>query len=527
MRRAVQWGLGLVVVVLAIGVGGWLIAGMRGESQIERWVAGYLKSVVGEHINAELHIGMLDYQAPKTVTVQEMSLRAGDTDLLTIKEATLVLAEIPSVGQPILIERFDLIGPRFHFVRDDTGGLAGWSGLLKQEVAADSEAVPSGKRASDFLRLRQARIQDAGFTYVSGAGQPPMDVGGLSMEMGAQPEGGGAIYDLSGTCDWKGLFKLELDAGFDIDASVFEIASLKLRGDLSDESYALFPPQVQELLRQYAVEGHVSGALKGTLPISTPELAALEGSVALKDTGATIENKTIRIDEGALKLSVGDGQAMLNAKFDTLDGQVAVDATAGVAVPQKFTVDVTCDGVELARMTPAAEGQTPELAGVVAAKIHAMGAAATLPDSLAGEGEVTVRKGYLMRLPVLGKLQDVILAGRDLPAWQRNDSANAKFTIGPQAIELSEFEVASMVLAARGSGTVTYEGMLDLLVNAGPLQKLAGALGKVGDALNKVADSVVVYQVTGPIAEPQIEVKPLKGLKGLSSLKGKDSKDSE
>ena len=517
MRYTIRLALaGLGAGIALCGVV-WIVAGLRGESQIERWVARYLQSVVGAHINAELEIGLLDYQAPKMVTVQNVVLRSGEAELMSIGEATLELAAIPAVGAAIVIERFDLKRPRFHVVRDAGGGLVGWGNLLKQDVLTDYDSVEPGKRASDFLRLRRAQIEDAGFTYVAGPRQPVMDVGGLDVEMGAQPEGDGALYDLSGQCVWKGVFELELDARFDIDASVLEIAELAFKGDLTAERYALFPPQVQELLRRHTVEGHISGELSGTLPISKPETAALRLAVMISDTGASYEGRTVRISSGAVEVTAGAGRVVLDSQYKFLDGQATMGGTLSLLGERSFTGRLSCQEIELGGMCEVAEGASPEIAGRLALRVDVAGAIATLPDSLSGEGTVAIRNGYLMRLPVLGKLQDVVLAGKDRPAWQRTDNADAQFGIGPRALEMREFQVASMVLAVRGSGQVFYDGTLDLLVNAGPLQKLSGMLGKVGDVVNKVADSLVAYEVSGPVADPKIEVKPLKVIPKLGT----------
>ena len=97
---------------------------------------------------------------------------------------------------------------------------------------------------------------------------------------------------------------------------------------------------------------------------------------------------------------------------------------------------------------------------------------------------------------------NVVISGNMKP----NHRVDAEFNFTPGGIEVTKSEVLTGFLAARGVGMIDYRGQLDLIVNAGPLERLQSALGAVGDIFGQLTDQLASYQVRGPITKPEVTV---------------------
>src|SRR5204862_8241403 len=93
------------------------------------------------------------------------------------------------------------------------------------------------------------------------------------------------------------------------------------------------------------------------------------------------------------------------------------------------------------------------------------------------------------------------------PSDHGDDRARFVFALWGGAARCSEITYQSDVFAARGRGTITFDRQLDLLLNAGPLEKMQAMMGKVGNVFGMLTDAVAAYHVTGPMSNPQVEVQ--------------------
>jgi hypothetical protein len=55
-------------------------------------------------------------------------------------------------------------------------------------------------------------------------------------------------------------------------------------------------------------------------------------------------------------------------------------------------------------------------------------------------------------------------------------------------------EIETDWMAARGHGEISFDGLIDFDVNAGPLEKLQGMLGRVGNLFGQITDQIVTYR---------------------------------
>ncbi len=124
-------------------------------------------------------------------------------------------------------------------------------------------------------------------------------------------------------------------------------------------------------------------------------------------------------------------------------------------------------------------------------------------------GVVDVHDSRLVYLPIIVDFVELLAAaalGMELPAA---DKAQLEFAVHDERVHVNKAEITSTVVALRGDGDVFYDGRLDLLVNAGALEKVQSKLGLVGDVFGVLSDKLVRYQVTGTVEEPELKVRPL------------------
>jgi hypothetical protein len=130
-------------------------------------------------------------------------------------------------------------------------------------------------------------------------------------------------------------------------------------------------------------------------------------------------------------------------------------------------------------------------------------------NAISGQGEVHVRNGRLLVLPGMAEILQKIGQAASTGGTEFNHRADATFTLSPQGVQITQSEVVTGVLAARATGTIGYTGALDLLVNAGPLERIQNALGTVGDLFGKITDRLVKYRLQGTVSQPTVTVAPL------------------
>jgi hypothetical protein len=149
-------------------------------------------------------------------------------------------------------------------------------------------------------------------------------------------------------------------------------------------------------------------------------------------------------------------------------------------------------------------------------------------DSLHSEGQFEVFQGDLWDIPALQKIENSTdIARKELTIGQ----AAALFRIANNQIELQDAAVDAPALGVQGSGTIGFDGLLDLHVVAAPLadwkQKLkdtgvggpvANFVGDVQRMLNKATSNLLYeFVVSGPASNPNIQTVAVPALKGQSA----------
>ncbi|MBM3984735.1 MAG: hypothetical protein FJ296_03435, partial [Planctomycetes bacterium] len=234
------------------------------------------------------------------------------------------------------------------------------------------------------------------------------------------------------------------------------------------------------------VEGHGGMAIERLRVGPTGVLFEdVVGSLEIVDQHLSLHEVTGRCANGAARLA------------GTLDLRTG-DVVADVAL---FDVD-------FARLDRALElpgAQERSMAGWLQGQAH-MELRLGEPRSARGQGQLSVRGGYLWRLPVLEAVLRALTLVR--PAESRADGLAVQFRVKGQTLQLDDVRLDSDTLGLRGSGKVQRGGVLDVKITPLAME------GTVGDALRYLQRQLVQLEVRGTWDKPEVRVLPLKAVTG-------------
>lgn len=517
-----------VVVLVLIGAGGlygiyrWM--GTSGETALEHWIGQSLVGVLEGHLNPKFAFRSLDYQAPYTVVVDDLAVMRRDNDeqMMDIEQAILTLAEIPRQGEPIQIEEILLKKPELRFVHGEEGDLLGWSDFVKQEAIEDPTTVEEGKRLSDVLVMRRVEVDEASLYYDTGDGSPPMVLEDLAFDMRTSPideRNEAGWYTIDSVLTRSGLGDLNIKGRANLDTFTLELADTTLQTRLAEDNYSILPPQIQNLLRTYEIQGALDASVSGVVPLATwreqatlsIRAAVTEALVVFGETQvpARVVNLTGSLDGGTM-----DGS--FNAEL--LDGTAGGTFRASLLNDQALRADWTASGIELREtLRTLKPGQPAPLAGRVTMTGNMQSSLAGIRENLDGSGQVEVNDARIVTLPIINDLAALVsgkpLGNRSDELASLTDQLSMDLRFRPQHIGIRNLKLTSAGVNGRGEGRVYYDGRIEMTLNAGPLERVQDNLGGIGDILGAVTDELVKYHVGGTLSKPTVSLKPL-GLGG-------------
>jgi hypothetical protein len=311
--------LAILALVGVLSAGGaallWRSAGGVGGSNVEQWVGNQLVGVLANYITPTIRFRTLDYQAPYTVVVSDLTIDHDDTAMVRLEQLRLELAEVPRRGEPIQIKEIVATRPRLLF-RHAARGFVGWSGFVKPQAVTNPETIPEGQRFSDVLVLRRVQVSDGVLVYEErGRGDTRMTLPGVNLTLATPPiEGQEGCYALNCEVKRDSLFDARIDAQLNVDTQILKIAELVATITLDDTGRGALPPALQRLLERYAARGVLTARVVGEIPLASLDQATAsvhaelaDGHIALGQTAVPIGKIVIdgELPNGPLKLETG------------------------------------------------------------------------------------------------------------------------------------------------------------------------------------------------------------------------------
>lgn len=568
--KIVKWFLlGLAVVVLAIGVTAGILfyyAGKTGSGTIENWIAGQLQAIANSYLNPRLSFSDLDYEYPGTVRVKALRLTADDPanpgksiDILGASNAEIVLAEIPSIGKPIVIERIILKDPLFQAVAvaPESNEFVGFSNLLRatgnEKPKPSPDASSPAPKLSEVFQMRLVELQNGRIVYDPRlADTPPMELDQIQTRLDIEPSNDG-WYKLATTLSRKPVFDMSIDGRLNLDSFSADQLDVKLAGQVGDEEARYLPPQLQRVLKQYEVQGDLAVNVTGSAPLTDPAHGALDADVQLSKANVSLDEYRVPVQNLHLQASLADqivqvSELQLKALQGNASGIAFVALNPTLDTDLKLRVegmkiqDTLRKGAELdtARYggTLNAEVQTSvPLANVITAATVSPAAPASqtpastpdLPENW-GSARIQVTDARLVHLPVISDLADSIgkpaaaLTGAGSRTSRPTDRADIAMSFSHNHIEFNQIDIRGSWFAVRGDGNMSLDQKLNLRFNGGPLEKVETMLGdEVGGAVSAMTDSVMAYRITGSVQDPRVTTDVADGALGESATLAKDT----
>ena len=516
-----------VVAVLAllvvIGVGAVVFTLARGGTNLDNWLAQQVVGIANYYLVPEIAFERFRYDAPGTLTLENATLTAPDgTVVVDAAAIAITLARTPRIGEPIEISRVALTSPEVNLIQDDAGGFKGLAPFVRQQRVREQERAPSDVKLSTVLRIRKLTMVDGGMTFQPASGESPMELRGLALDLDVEPanEAGeqGSWYAIAAQANRAPIFDFSLQGRFDVDNLIADVESLSFETTLDENSYSSLPPQLQTFLRQYDARGNLAIDLRGYVPVRDFNAMDVVANIRLEDFNVAQGESRLPIAIAAIDAQMENGVGMITRGFaDTLGGRVTLSsATIDLTAPERpFNAVWNVDGLQLAEILRVAPSdQPPKFEGIVHGEGRIAGSAdADARESLDGWGKVIIRKGRLLNTNALSQIVGSLNLVRQFSGRGPNDDdVDISFDIDPEGITFTDLTIMTQAVAVRGAakpvGIVRFDGTVDLLVNAGPLDSFKRMFGdRVGDIIGIVTDRLSTFHVTGSIGNTTVRMR--------------------
>lgn len=525
--------------------------GAGGSTTVEQWIGSQLQTIANSYINPQLSFTDLDYTYPGTVSLKDLKLIADDPanpgkkiEIIGCGQATITLAEIPEIGKPIVIERISLDKPLFSAVsvRPAANEFVGFSNLMRGGMAAATQPVdvqtPTKKvraKLSDFFQMRLVELKDGRLIYDPRIpGTEPMSLDQINTALKVEPAEAGT-YMLSVSLARKPVFEFSVAGMINLDTFHARDAAMRIIANIGQDKLDYLPPQLQQLIRKHDIRGALNILVYGDLPLLNPFKGTGDAEVKLTNANITIDEYKIPVDDLSLNAGFEDGELTLNMlRIAALKGVMTISGSAKMNELIDADLQIGIKDMLLQELLATRQaGKQPKLAGKINASIEAAAplmvvlakatppttqpldymkyASEKLPDKW-GSASLSMVDGRLVEIPAIQKLTGAIRGAAKLVSIKTLDEeppaeqADIKLDLTGDHATFTEINYIGEVVAARGKGTVWLNQKLDLLVNAGPIEKLQSMLGRnIGAMLGSVTDKLLAYKVVGTMEDPKVE----------------------
>jgi len=523
-----------LVVLAALAVGGFLFYRSQNAATVDTWIGKQLVGIVSSYIVPTIEFDSVKYNAPYGVALRNVTLTAPDgTRVVKVAALDVELAEIPSIGKPIVIKSVLLTGGDVNLVASADGGFKGLVPFSKVSAVDATKASASGKEAiakveekidpnfrlSNTIRLENVSFKDVSLVYDASDGNPPMKIEGLSLDLAVSPTANDpGWYAIDTAFGRAPQAQFVVKGRLNIDTLTADLAQTTMTAELGPDTLGSLPGQLQTLLRQHDARGKMVANISGVIPVKDINAADIKANVSITALNVASGEFRLPIDNLAINATLKSGTLDFDQTANLIKGAVISRGTLQLASTDKpLQATWTARNLDLRELLRVQNsGEPPKLAGI----LNSQGSATTsLNDpkgKLAGSGDLEIKDGRLILLPGLNDLIEKVGIGTSLlGSTDLNHGLTATYDLAPVGIVVKQSELTTPVIAARAKGRIGFDQQLDLAVNAGPLEKMQNLLSKAGKVgqllgdLTKVTDKLVTYRVTGPANKPEVSVAPL------------------
>jgi len=510
----------VLVILIAAAGGAFLWYRSQNASAVDTWIGKQIVKIASSYIEPVVDFKSVLYTAPYHVELKDATLTARDgTRVAQIGTLAIELAEIPTSGQPLKIKSIVLDNAGVNLIESKDGGFKGLVPFVRG--SSDTRKVEEDVKLSNVLRLDKVELRNAAITYQLADGSPPMVLSGLSLDLNiakTAQAADGVWYDLDTSFGRAPQLTAKVKGAVNLDSMVARVGTCDVAIDVNEATMQGLPPQLQTILREHDAKGNITASVTGTVPMMKAIEGDIDAKVSIAGFNVARGEYKIPIQAGDINVALKGGVADLKSfDFRLLGGAITAGGRARLTQPGRpADLNWNVQNVEIREVLRAGAnpGEQPKFAGVVNAGGTVKTTLDDITGGISGDGSVTLRHGRIEVMPLVKELAAAMsLATQLIKSSEFTHSADARFTLAPGGVRVSELQVDTDVLVVRGSGLIAWDGTLDARVNGGPVEKVQSLLGKAGRILGEITDKVVTYGVTGKLGSPKVKVLPL-GLGG-------------
>lgn len=573
-----RWKLRIVAIICVPIVAGcgWLIfqalnAGREGENQLERWIGQQLQTIANSYLEPRLSFDSLDYIYPMTVRLGGLKLSAPDPmrpgydlNIISVDGAELQLAQIPRVGQPIVIERIVLLRPVIRAVAEEGASprLIGFSQILARTAdeaprPAPTTAAGAGEPVavlSDYFQIRLIQIVEGRLLYDPRiADTKPMLLDRINAQMDVTA-GEAGWYTLKLGVHRAQILDMTASAAVSLDNFDMRDILIEMSADVGREKDQFLPPELQELLRKYNVTGSMTARVQGTAMIRDWTRSELALHAKFTGAGMTIGEYRMLIDSMELNAFFENaGIAVPIWTIQALQGSAAISAFVSLDEKLNGELRLRARDMRLQELLRESTGQNLKFVGRLNADVDMKAPFATVlakatpaemrpesgsvrerMDALLGQrlpdkwGNLSLRidQARLGRVPVLSTFVSVLGSVFGLVTGRGDiDRSNDQLEIAGE-FQGDELRISSATLntdsiAARVTGSMTLDRKLDLTGSGGPIQKIGQLLGPAEALVSGAGKFLMQLRIRGTLEKPEVSVMPGGGVRDVASGVGR------
>ena len=319
IRYAILAGGGALLLIAILAV-----IFLRRPQTLQDWIGGELQDIANGYLNPQLSFSDLSYQYPLTVSLKNLRLTASDPanpghtiDIIACEQARVSLAEIPSVGKPIVIQEISLTEPLISAVAVAPGSkkFVGLDDLVRGGSTSSSESAPTSKpppKLSDVFRMRLVQIINGRIVYNPRIpGTVPMQLDKINTVLNIQPAEAG-WYKLDTGISRDPVFHLQVKGALSLDSFSVKDVDINLLADLGRDKLDYLPPELQALLKQYEARGKLQVEVKGSMPLTDPLSGQAEVSASLGGANLALHGLRIPVEKFELETKYADSKVTLS-----------------------------------------------------------------------------------------------------------------------------------------------------------------------------------------------------------------------
>jgi len=285
-------------------------------------------------------------------------------------------------------------------------------------------------------------------------------------------------------------------------------------------------PKTAQVLGPYYFSQAPQVQLDGAIPISLEA----KGDVVFQARAPELEWWYLRFTN--LFATVrwhGDQLTITNVAAGFYGGLMSAEIGVNLANPKDvtFRADSSFADVQVDLLMSDLATSTNQLGGLLSGQIIIDEGQGRKGEPWKGSGNAQIRDGDLWGLPLFGMLSPVFDTIAPGMGKARFNAGNAFFTLTNNLVDFSKVELLSSVMRIDMRGAVSFEGDLDLVLEARPLRGVP-MLGAVLDFVLAPFTKLFEYEVGGTLGQPVAELKnvpsfllaPLRPFKTLKTIFG-------